>query len=172
MRWWVRPCLGEARPETSMLKIDHLKSGGRLSGPTMTCTSTETTGDTMGRRDALLDPSLLVFRHPLGARSYGLIGCNLRPPPPRLRYVGVHPGVAPIRHAARRALTAGRRHDQDAILRSAHPYVFASPPAETRDDDAPYDVFHRVSVPSLPRSTLTVIIPTLPLVRWQEGKYV
>ncbi len=69
-------------------------------------------------------------------------------------------------------MTAGRRHDQDAILRSAHSYVFASPPAETRDDDAPYDVFHRVSVLSLPRSTLTVIIPTLPLVRWQEGKYV
>jgi hypothetical protein len=50
--WWGRPCLGEVRPETSMLKIDHLRSRGRLSGPTMTCTSTETIGDTTGRRDA------------------------------------------------------------------------------------------------------------------------
>ena len=82
-----------------------------------------------GAQGRLLGPSLLVFHHPLGARSYGLVGCNLRPPPQRLRYVEVHHGVAPIRHAARRALTAGRRHDQDAILRSAHSYVFASPSA-------------------------------------------
>ena len=34
-----------------MLKINYLKSGG-LSGPTRTLTSTETIGDTMGRRDA------------------------------------------------------------------------------------------------------------------------